>query len=76
MKIEERFNVKTAKLVEVQPPSVSFGHHLGPDVKLQFFPICYSDDRRNLHMHLSPSEALQLAADLIRAADWHMRNPK
>jgi hypothetical protein len=68
MKIEEKFNKRSADLVEVQMPSVRLRPdqaHLG--IKLEFFTIPGADDARTLSMHLTPDEALEMMGLLIDA---------
>jgi hypothetical protein len=69
MRIEEKFNKRTAELIEVQPPSF----HAGPNfsalgIKATFFQLPGSDDTRTLSVHMTPDEALLLAENLIAAA--------
>jgi hypothetical protein len=68
MKIEEKFNKRSADLVEVQLPSV----HLSPfeaelGIKLKFFTLRGSDDLRTLAMHMTPDEGLEMVALLVDA---------
>jgi len=67
MKIEEKFNKRDAKLIEVQSPSVTTGRHLALGISLAFHTLPGSDDPRALRMHLTPDEALHLAELLISA---------
>ena len=68
MKIEEKFNKRDAKLIEVQQPCVNSGARYALGIKVEFFTLQGSDDPRTLSMHLTPAEALQLAEELISAA--------
>lgn len=68
MKIEEKFNKRTAELIEVQPASIHAGptHALG--IKLEFFTLPGNADMRTISMYLTPDEALEMAGGLIAAA--------
>lgn len=69
MKIEEKFNKRTAGLVEVQPPSVFTGSvNSALGIRLMFFRVPGSDDQSTLSMHMTPAEALQFAETLVSAA--------
>lgn len=68
MKIEEKFNKRSADLIAVQQPSISVGTAFALDIKLKFFTAPGVDDLRTLSMHMTPYEALQLAESLINAA--------
>jgi hypothetical protein len=68
MRIEEKFNLKSAKLIECQSTAAVYsgpGSALG--IKVQFFPTDY-DDGRKISLHLTPREAMALAKELIGAA--------
>lgn len=68
MKIEEKFNRRSAELIEVQLPLVRLSPHeaqLG--IKLEFLTTPGADDLRTLAMHLTPDEALQMVALLVDA---------
>lgn len=67
MKIEEKFNKRSADLVTVQTPTVQSSSGFALGIRLQFFPEA-RDDQRMLSMHLTPAEALDLADYLIGAA--------
>ncbi len=64
MLIEEKFNNRSAKIIEVQPPSITVGPHLSLGIKMQFFRLPSDDDRSTISMHLTPDEALQMIAML------------
>ena len=68
MKIEEKFNKRDAKLIEVQPPSVKTGMGLALGIRLEFFTLPGDADMRTLKMHLTPDEALLMAELLISGA--------
>ncbi|MDN7179085.1 hypothetical protein M0D69_13890 [Caballeronia sp. SEWSISQ10-4 2] len=67
MKLEERFNLRSAQLVEVQKPSVRTGGGLALGIKVTFIAAA-EHDFRSIGLHLTPTEALQLAEDLIHCA--------
>lgn len=67
MKIEEKFNKRTAGLIAVQNPSVHVGAHLALGIKIEFFPESEAGDSRTLRMHMTRDEALHLARDLLSA---------
>lgn len=67
MKIEERFNLRSAQLVETQAPAVSTGGGLALGIRVCFMAAT-ENDYRSLAMHLTPDEALQFASKLIDAA--------
>lgn len=68
MKIEEKFNRKHAKLVEVQFPSILTGGGLAEGIKLTFDRTVNDPDPSRISMHMTPDEALLLAQLLISAA--------
>lgn len=68
MKIEEKFNKRSANLIEVQPPTVHTGAAYALGIRLTFYPVVSDPDRRTLAMHLTPDEALEMAEGLIAAA--------
>jgi len=68
MRVEEKFNLKSAQLVEVQQPYVKHGPRFALGMSVEFYTAQGSDDRRTLRLHLKPLEALQFAQDLIDAA--------
>jgi hypothetical protein len=73
MKIDEKFNLKAAKLVETFP-MVKRGRTrfaLGLCVEFRALP---PEDRRELRLHLTPLEALELAKDLIEAAHLELKD--
>ena len=68
MKIEEKFNKRSADLIDVQLPSV----RLRPDeaelgIKLEFFTAQGSNDQRTISMHMTPDEALEMMGLLVDA---------
>lgn len=67
MKVEEKFNKKSAALLECQPPEVQGGPGtlLGVQVRLYTLP---GPESRSLTLNLNPVESLKLAEDLIREA--------
>lgn len=67
MKIDEKFNKRSAELIEVQYPSIRFGRHLALGMCIEFFCLP-GKDGRTLKMHLTPDEALQISAQLTEAA--------
>lgn len=73
MKIEEKFNKRTADLIEVQPPAINAGPGYSLGIKLEFFTMPGNDDRRTLSMHMTPAEALEMAEGLISAARRRMQ---
>jgi hypothetical protein len=68
MKVEEKFNLRDAKLIECQTPFVASGPMYALGIKVEFFTYPDDDDRRTLSMHLTPHEALKFAEDLLSAA--------
>jgi len=68
VKIDEKFNLKSAQLVEVQQPYVKRGPRFALGMSVEFYTAPGSDDRRTLRLHLTPLEALKFAQDLIEAA--------
>lgn len=69
MKIEEKFNRRSADLIEVQHPTAHVGSNdadLG--IKLIFATMPGNDDLRTIAMHLTVDDALQLAQELIASA--------
>jgi hypothetical protein len=68
VKVEEKFNRRDAKLIEVQMPSINTGPQCALGIRAEFFTMPEDEDRRTLSVHLSPDEALELAEGLISAA--------
>lgn len=69
MQIEEKFNKRSAPLVEVQAPIVRNRVDLAPQgLKLEFYTLPEADDARTIAMHMDPIEALQLAEQLTASA--------
>ena len=66
MKIQEKFNLRDAKLVEsslmlTASPALALG------IRVMFTPIA-DGDYRNLALHLTPDEAIEFAQKLLSAA--------
>ncbi|WP_454056859.1 hypothetical protein [Cupriavidus sp. Marseille-Q8015] len=69
MQIEEKFNRRSADLIEVQQPTVRTRRQDAPQgLSLQFFTARNSDDLRTLTMHMTPMEALELAERIVAGA--------
>lgn len=74
MKIEEKFNKRSADLIDVQLPSVNLKpHEADLGIKLEFFTAQGSDDMRTLAMHMTPDEALSMVALLVDAIQRQKR---
>ncbi|WP_338924416.1 hypothetical protein V0M98_32905 (plasmid) [Pseudomonas silesiensis] len=67
MKAEEKFNRKTANLLECQQPIVDSGGGLALGVRVRVFMVP-GPDCKTLSLHLTPDEALRMAEDLVREA--------
>ena len=67
MKAEEKFNKKSAVLLECQAPEVHSGPPLPLGVRIRVYTLP-GPDARSLSLNLSPVEALKLAEDLVREA--------
>jgi len=68
MMIQKKFNKRSADLIEVQPPSMRTGKfHSALGIRAEFFGLPGSDEG-TISMHMTPDEALDLAARLIQAA--------
>lgn len=65
MKIEEKFNKRSAEFIEVQPAHISIVAH---SIKLQFFTVPNTNDQRTISMYMTPDEALHFAEKLINSA--------
>lgn len=72
MRIQEKFNLRDAKLIECQSPFIASGPMYALGIKVEFFTHPDDDDRRTLSLHLTPQEALKFAEDLLRAARSRM----
>lgn len=72
MRIEEKFNKRSANLVEVVPPAVRAGpqHELG--VCATFYSV-HDSGKGQITMHLTPLEALAFAGQLIEAATRQLK---
>jgi len=70
MKIDEKFNKRSANLVETQPPSVRSGPHYSLGIVAEFFRLPGDDDRSTLKLHMTKDEALFFAEMLVK----HARN--
>jgi hypothetical protein len=71
MKVEEKFNKRAATLIKVQSPIVDAGAGLAEGVRIRLYPSNEHggvNDGRTLSMHLTPTEALEFAQNLIAAA--------
>lgn len=66
MKIEEKFNKRSAELIEVQQPLVDEGPHFALGIRVRNVQPSGADGRI-LCMHLTPDEAMGFARDLIEA---------
>ena len=67
MRVDEKFNKKSATLLECQQPQVNSGGGLALGMQIQLF-MQPGSDNRTLSIHLTPDEALKLAEDLVREA--------
>jgi hypothetical protein len=68
MKIEEKFNKRSAELLEVQKPVIHVGpNHSDEGIKVTFYQMS-GEDGRTLAQHMKPDEALEYAQSLIAAA--------
>jgi hypothetical protein len=68
MKIEEKFNKRSADLVKVVPVFFS-GPQYAEGIKIEFSPSGNElFDPRVLRLHLTPEEALDMAEQLIASA--------
>ena len=65
MRVDEKFNLQSAKLVNCAQPVVESGIGLALGLKIR---LTANDDGRGLSIHLTPEEALKLADDLVREA--------
>ncbi len=68
MRIEEKFNLRASKLLEVQQPIVDAKHGDALGVRVRIFQALAANDGRALAAHMTPHEALLLAEHLIAAA--------
>lgn len=70
MRVDEKFNKRTAALIEVQQPVVDskLDTFLGVRVRLFTCNEKHSGDGRELRMHMTPEEALRFAESLLAAA--------
>jgi hypothetical protein len=73
MLIEEKFNKRSADLMEVQPPSFHVGPYYSALGIKATFHLIPGEDTRTISAHMTPSEVLQLAENLIAAARRSMR---
>jgi hypothetical protein len=67
MRIDEKFNLKAAPLVETFPVVQQGRMDFALGMCVEFRPMP-GEDRRALRLHLTPLEALEFAQDLIEAA--------
>lgn len=65
MRVDEKFNLKSARLVNCEQPVVESGGGLALGMKIR---ITHAADGRGLNIHLTPEQALKLADDLVREA--------
>lgn len=68
MKIEEKFNKRSAEWLEVQRPVVRTGKFEAGSGVMLTFHLMPGPDSRTLAVDMSPDEALQMAEDMIAAA--------
>lgn len=68
MKVEEKFNSRSAKLIDVQYPSIRSGPRYECGMVVEFFTKPGDDNPRSLTVHLTPGDALAMAVDLIAHA--------
>lgn len=69
MLADEKFKKRGTRLVSCQQPEVRGSVSLALGMAITIYPVVESVDDRNFAIHLTPSEALQLAEDLIRIAN-------
>lgn len=67
MKIEEKFNKRTAALVPVTSPQVKASPALAKGIKVTFW-ASDTNDTRAIAMHMTPAEAHAFAIELLKAA--------
>lgn len=67
MKIEEKFNLRSAQLVTVNSFYVNCGPQYAEGIKVTF-PAREDHDHRRIALHLNCDEALELAEALLNAA--------
>jgi hypothetical protein len=72
MRIDEKFNLKSAQLVE-SIALVKRGPRFALGMSVEFCAMP-GDDRRTLKLHLTPLEALEFAKDLIEAARLELKD--
>jgi len=70
MRVEEKFNLRSARLLEVQMPHVKSGPSLALGIKVTFFQK--NDDAevydgRTLAVHMTRDEAIEFAKELLSA---------
>jgi len=65
MRVDEKFNLKSARLVECDQPVVESGVGLALGLRIR---LTDRADGRGLNIHLTPEQALKLANDLIQEA--------
>lgn len=69
MKIEKQFNKRAAELIEVQSsPVVHCGPSYALGIKVTFIRAQNDVDRSTIALHLTPAEAIDMAVQLIQAA--------
>ena len=67
MQVQEKFNSRSAKLIEVHPPHVSSNPTWASPVKVRFFNKD-TESHKEIHMQMTPDEAINFASRLITAA--------
>jgi len=66
MKVDEKFNKRAAKLVDVNAVMVRASPSSPEGVEMEFFEK--HGDQRDLRVHLTPKEAIDLAMELLSKA--------
>lgn len=74
MKIEEKFNKRGAALVEVATPIMHSGPQYAEGVCVTFGEAYEAGDR-DLHLHMTPAEAMDFAIELLRVARRMSKDP-
>lgn len=68
MKIQEKFNLKSAKLIEVMSPTIHTGPHYELGMQIRFYQPSDQQDRREIVLYMTPDEALDFGLALIDTA--------
>lgn len=71
MKVEEKFNKRSAEFVETLLPIVHVGPQYAEGIKVTFH--ARHPEYRSLAMHMTPAEALDIAAALLLAVKRGMQ---